>query len=415
MIMPQEHNRPSAYKAYSDKNLKLARIYIPCSLIIFGTAFQPFLGDDNRNFLLIGFMAISPLIFLFRYIVQDFFLLLFCLSIIIIQPLANPESIRWSTIFFTLMFSLSYTAYQNLLKETRFKIESFIFIVRSLMYAFIIVYLIQQVSVLVGFTIINESNYSITQKWKLNSLSAEASHAARIINILMFSYISLEELRRGENYSFKIHFWNDRYLIIGYLWMCLTMQSTTALIFLIIVLMKVLKVNIIPLLTASAFLVIILITLSSGEITYRFLNFVQAFSTFDYVILMEMDHSGSLRIAPLLVLSDLIDPFSFKGLFGHGIDSVSAFMSNYISGVHKGYTGGGMLRVWYEYGFFTTAFFIVFTLRVTASLKSISYFLFWLNIVFVGGPNNQIVWMYIMLFSSLIFFQKQSCQKRFDK
>ena len=97
------------------------------------------------------------------------------------------------------MFSISFIDYENALRASKMEVETFIKAIRFLLIAYFFVRVVQQVGVLTGLPILNESNYSAEFRWKLNSLSAEASHTGRHINLLTFAYLALGEVRTGEN------------------------------------------------------------------------------------------------------------------------------------------------------------------------------------------------------------------------
>ena len=145
-----------------------------------------------------------------------------------------------------------------------------------------------------------------------------------------------------------------------------------------------------------------------GELTKRIFAILSAFLTLDYETVLNADHSGGLRLAPMLVLLDKIEIFSVSGLFGNGVDSVSLFMSDYIWGVTEGITGGGLLALWYEYGLIAFLLFVFFTLKTTSALKSPAQFLTWFILIFIAGINMQIVWLAIILLRTLNFYHQHT-------
>ncbi len=55
----------------------------------------------------------------------------------------------------------------------------------------------------------------------------------------------------------------------------------------------------------------------------RAYKFLSAIFTLDSDFILETDHSGALRVVPIMILADLVDVSKFSGLFGNGIDYVS--------------------------------------------------------------------------------------------
>lgn len=395
-------------------NARILQYYVVLSLFAFGTALKPFLGADNRNLLLIGLMGLSSIFLLVARRIRKSHLALYFFmgSILLFPAIINPEHLRWSTILFSVMFSISFIAYENALQGSKMEIETFIKAIRVLLLAYFVVLVIQQIGVLTGLPILNESNYNAASAWKLNALAAEASHAARNTSVLMFAYLALEEVRTGKKYAFRTQFRRDQYLWLGYAWIVMTMQSTTSFFFAPLILFKSTNRRNFGFAVGALTIAMLLVTSFASDEFDRAATFVEAAFTFDYQRLMLADHSGSMRIAPMFVLMDKVELFSFAGLFGHGIDTVSTFMSDYIYGVYEGYTAGGMLQLWYEYGFITFALFIAFTLRIASALKSVANFIFWLLIVFTAGPNNQIVWLFLIVFASVEHFRNTALRER---
>jgi hypothetical protein len=147
------------------------------TLIFLSLSIAPaiFLGEGNRNLLLISIMFITPL-FLLKYLKFDKIdiLLLACFLLMLIGPyFTNIESYRISTILYSIMFGFIFITYKQVLYHSSFRIENFLKIIKYIVYAYFIVLIIQQFCVITGLPIFNISNYSPTEPFKLNSLSAE--------------------------------------------------------------------------------------------------------------------------------------------------------------------------------------------------------------------------------------------------
>jgi len=379
--------------------------------IIISMAISPAfaLGSDSRNLLLIGFMFLSPIIILryFEFDKKDLWLLVFLVSIVIFSPLNHPETIRWSTVLYTLMFGFTFIAYKQLLRQNKFSLINYINILRILIYSYFIVLLIQQFCVLIGLPIFNVSNYNPEQPWKLNSLSSEPSHSARIVALLMYCYITVKESVVNRKYNFKFHFKEDKFVWIGFVWTMLTMTSGTAFLFLAVFLLKFVRFK--NLLTVFISLGGIIIALNyfefpAAERTYKT---VMATLTFDKDAIIVADHSASIRIIPFLILAGMVSLNSWDGWFGHGVDHVSTFLSDYMPSVPQGITGGGFLQIWMEYGFISLAMFFIFSLFSSYRKGDFFSMFFWFMLVFLNGVNSQIVWLcLILLFTNKYFITR---------
>lgn len=385
--------------------------YVTIAVVVFSTAIAPALGDDNRNFALIAFMGISlPLIFFMplRLSNNQLILILFLATMTLVQPLINPASMRWSTVLFSTLFAATFIAYELAFKASRLRISSFERLIRLLLVAFFAVLLIQQLCVVVGLPVFNASNYSVRAPWKLNSLAAEASHAARVIGLLMFAYLSIREIRTFEPYSLIRNSRRDWMIWLGFLWAIVSMQSATAFIILPLVLSKLLNKSNMAILVPAVFIVFPIVLFNNAEELERVYAIGKAAASLQYTAVLSADHSGAMRVAPLIFLSSKVELLSWGGLFGHGVDTVSLFLSDYIGGVEKGTSGGGLLRHWYEYGFISLLLYIVFTLRASGALTSLPVFIFWFLFIFFAGVNNQYVWLFLILSSSISEFRSRA-------
>jgi hypothetical protein len=386
-------------------------------LISMATSPAIFLGEGNINLLLIAVMSFSLLVVIARYKLyrSEIWLLLFMVSIITIPPLAHPESMRWSTVLYSFMFSLTFLAYNRLLRYKIFNIESYLSFLKYIIYGYAIVLLIQQFCVLTGLPIFNVSNYDPVEPWKLNSLSAEPSHSARIVALLMYCYIVIKELISNAFYDFRKNFKKDKWVWLGFLWTMLTMGSATAFVFIAIFFLKFIRFKMLVqlglLVVATAFFV----DMIGVDAFDRVLKVFKATLTLDPNTIIAADHSASSRIAPMIYLAEMVDLTTFNGWFGHGIDNVSTFMSSLISGVPDDISGGGMFQLWFEYGFVSFILFVIFSFKCTYRKEDNLSVIFWFFLVFMYGVNSQIVWLCIILLYTNRYFSCQCSQTRKKK
>ena len=366
------------------------------------------LGEGNRNLLLIGVMAISPLILirygkLYRF---NKWLLVFMASIIIIPLIHQPESMRWTTVLYSIMFCLTFLAYCELFRKGVFTPINYLNLLKYLILAYFSMLLIQQFCVLVGLPIFNVSNYSPKEPWKLNSLAAEPSHSARIMALLMYCYITIKELVVHRKYRFKLDFKKDKWLWLAFIWTMITMGSGTAFLFILIVLLKFIRPrNLFPIIIGIVliFALINVLEITAFERTYKIFK---ATLTLDKDTIMRADHSASMRIVPLLVVIENLGFNTLNDWFGHGIDYTGTFLSDQISGIKKGTSGGGLLQVWMEYGFLSFFLFLIFSLFNSFRKEDLLSLVFWFMLVFLYGVNSQIVWLcIILLYTNKYFFK----------
>jgi hypothetical protein len=381
-------------------------------LIFLSTAPAILLGEGDRNLGLIVLMLVSPL-FMFIYFVrsnvsfESLLLMGFVFSIIFFQLQFNIN-IRWSTIFYTLMFSMLFICYDRWLSSGYLSIITFSNLIYFLIIAYTAVLLIQQFCVIFGFPIFNLSNYDPNTPWKLNALSPEPSHSARIVGLLMVTYVIVTRLVIKIGKEVRISHHKLALVWCSFFWTMITMVSATSVIMIVLVVLAyAVKVQFRNYLIAIVMLCISLFLMPEILIERSF-GILSAISSLDYETVLNSDHSAGVRLAPILILLDKVEIFSFKGLFGHGIDSVSFFMSKYIWGVPKDFSGGGMFSVWYEYGFISFILFILFTLKATDAITSLVNFLVWVIMIFIGGINTQMLWLTVFLLYTLKFYSNSS-------
>lgn len=390
----------------------LIKFWLSLLIISFATSPAFALDSSNMNLLLIGVMLISPII-LFISIrsisIEDILLILFMLSIIFSPLINHPETMRWSTVIYSCMFIISFITYKYLLYKDIFRIENFEKLIRYLIYAYTLVLIIQQICVLLGLPIFNLSNYSPAEPWKLNSLTSEPSHSARIVGLLMYCYIVIKEIMLNRKYNLKNDLKVDKWIWFSFFWTMITMGSGTAFLFIFLVLSVFLSFrNLIILLLVF---IILIGAITFFEITAfdRTWKVFLATLTLDTNKIIAADPSASVRIVPFIIISQLVDFTTFNDWFGYGVDYVKSIFSTYvrIGGLPEGFTGGGMFQVWLDYGLLSFLLFVYFTFSATYLKDSIVSVFFWFLLVFMYGVNSQIVWVTIVLLFTLNYFKQQ--------
>jgi len=381
------------------------------TIIIISLAIAPAfaLGEGNINLLLIAILGLSPMIILLyrRVYYIDILLVLFMLSILIFPLIFHPESMRWSTVLYSYMFTLTFIAYNKLLHKNFFSINNYVEVLKYLIYAYFIVLLIQQFCVLNGLPIFNESNYYPSAPWKLNSLSAEPSHSARIVALLMYVYITAKEIFQNKKYNFSREIKEDKWVWVSFLWTMLTMGSGTAFLFIAVVLLKFMRFKNIFFLSIIVITIVIGIEMLNVNTFKRTFDVLIATLTFDIDTIMKADHSASLRIVPMMIISQMVDLTTLNGWFGHGIDFTGTFLSTLIYGLPPGSSGGGMFQLWMEYGFLSFFLFVFFSLNAVYQKNEYLSLIFWFLLVFMYGVNNQMVWLAIILLYTNKYFYKR--------
>lgn len=358
------------------------------------------LGAGARNLLLITLMGISPIV-LITYPVWgkiDTTFLILIITTISFPLLNHPETMRFSTALYSCMFFLFFMAINRLLHYSDTSIYNYSKILRAIIIAYFIVLLIQQFCVLTGLPIFNVSNYTTDTPWKLNSLMSEPEHSGRMMGLLMFSYLTIQDCIYSRKLTF-LESWNsDKFVWIAFLWSMLTMVSAGAYLFLFLVILKFLnKRQLIPLVCIVTILIIVAASLEIKPFM-RTYKLILSLFTFDIKEIYRTDQSGALRFVPSLICIERIDLSTMDGWFGSGIDYVQTFMSHVLPGIEKGYTGGGLFAYALEYGMINFLIFLLLSYKLCfdKNNKLVSILFWFLNVILVG-INGQMAWSTICI------------------
>lgn len=352
------------------------------------------------NLLLVGVMICSQLMFFYPHkIDKKTICLLVFIGLMIFSPLLNhPETMRWSTVLYGTLYCLFFIAYDVVLKNSSIKKTDYLILLKYLIYAYFIILVIQQVCVLIELPIFNVSNYSLSEKWKLNSLTSEPSHSAMFLGILMYCYNVIYLYGKEHKVSFKKKLLENRKVWISFIWCMITMLSASAMLYFLIILSQ--FINRRTILFVCCFVGI------SWGVAYHYnfkpvvrtTNIVIAVSSFDENKIMTTDLSASLRFIPTILCIKQMDLRTIDGWFGHGVDYGKIFIHKGLIGVEDGYTGGGMLLFGIEYGFLPFIVIIVFSFIICFDKNNFfTSLLFWILFVLLGGTNNQSTWICIIL------------------
>ena len=381
-------------KANSTYNLFISFIIITLSV---SPAFA--LGEGNRNLFLIAVMMLSPiaLLFLKNFVLQktDIPLICLCLMMICFPMLNHPETLRWSTILYTCLFCMYFMVFTRFVNTNCYKLQYLSELMKQLIYAYSIVLIIQQFCVLTGLPIFNVSNYSIYEPWKLNSLMSEPSHSARIIPVLMYFYICCQ-LKLSDSFTVKGNIKDNPKVWAAFMWCICTMGSTTAFIFLFIILMKMIdKKRFIQSFVIVGCIVCYMFFVSENKSIVRMRKLAVATLTLNEETILMAGGSGAYRIVPTIQGAKKIGITSMDDWFGHGVDADLKAIKP-LPGATVG--NAGTFHLWYNYGFPVAVIwwlFSFFTCRIKGDMVSI---LIWLLCVFMyGGLNSQIIWMVLAI------------------
>lgn len=239
--------------------------------------------------------------------------------------LSHPESLRWSTLFYSMGFVTMYCCVYNLIYVRHvFTIHLFLKIITGMMYAYFIVCIIQQAFIVAGIRVLPIINLTqeLNRNIGCNSLSMEPSTFARFMLVFYYLYVKCHEYIRGEGPFDFTELLGKKHIKITlmFLWMMTTMGSGTAYVCLIVFTLYFVRWHnwyyMIPILGLIFYLV--LPTMDNEQLE-RATAAIEATSTLDRDKIMEADGSGASRINP--AINSLNADFTKEETwFGHGID-----------------------------------------------------------------------------------------------
>lgn len=348
-------------------------------------------------------MAICPLIFLFKvpFVSSAFWWgILYFISCLLMSLLHC--NMRFSTIGYLGLFIGMYITYYNLIYSKCFTLNYFIKLVRILIIAFGICLLLQQISILIGLRnipFINLVGQFYLAIDKLPSLTIEPSHSARILTVLMYSYIKCTELKNDQHLSLsKMLSSGNKWTTYCFLWSMLTMGSGTAFIGLgLLSLHFITKQNFIY--TIPTLLLLIAI----GEVVEikqmkRATNLLEAtVVSRDVNTMHETEGSGAIRIIPIVNTFTDIDLFASETWLGKGTQT-----KEYAADFWKRTTDKVVIVEQYGLISFILSLFLVFKCAIR-NFFSIETLLF-LGLLSMTLSNIYYAWTIMMIFTTIKYF-----------
>lgn len=377
-------------------------LYIWIILISMSTAFSFAVDDRQMNMYLTGLMIFIPflLIVQYPYIHKKEVLIYILFFAILISGLLHLGSFRISTVFYTLLFLLTFVYYFRLITLLPLDIDIYIKILKFILIAYFVVLVIQQFCVLLNAPFILNFIAGTTDTFKLNSLSPEPSHTARIIMVSMYSYISMLELKLDRPYNLIKDGKND-YIWLIFLYPMFTMGSGFAIVLVLFFLIKFIefkKAIYMLFLIIIAFIIVLNLNLPAVD---RVMRFGEAFLKLDPNLMMVADHSASIRVVPTFLYFTMFDVLNINTWVGFGIDYSANLIPTLMPGIPEGEFRGGLFPDFFiDKGLICVA--ILFAMINKFCLrKFISFDTFiLLLLIFASGVNTQLFWISIMLFTT---------------
>ncbi|MCM1368961.1 MAG: hypothetical protein NC204_01160 [Candidatus Amulumruptor caecigallinarius] len=359
-------------------------------------------GSDNKNLLLAAVMCLSPLVLLFRdarvFIPRiDIPLTILCLSIVSTPLLFHSESIRAVTMLFTLACSIYFMMLARVIRIARMSSGELLALIRWIVYAFFIMLVIQQVCVVAEWPVINVSHYFPDRgglsRFKLNSLSAEASHTSFTLGILMYFYtqifITAYPGNAGKCFTRQIGMW------AAYFWVIFSTVNASAYVFGLLFLIPLInRKTAAPIagITICCMMIFLVCTpVMQNKSFMRVQKLMFALPTLDEQKIMDADLSASCRIVPSIRGCKALAAEPDKLLTGHGVDADSRDIPVVAYGVRS---GAGIFKAAYNYGLIAAlSIWSLIAIVTIVPGKPVSWLTALIALTMSGEYNLQLFWV----------------------
>ncbi len=398
--------------------MTLIKKYPTLLLLAMSITISYFLGEGDKNMLLIAIMAISPIYILLIGVHKLYRLdyqFLFLAGLMFLSSYIHTDSFRLESYLYSFCFITSFIVLRISIYQGCFRLSFIILFLKYVIYAYGIVLLIQQICILLNLPVFNQPHIWEDNPWKLASLSPEPSHLARFMFFTFYTYLTLQKIESGRSTT-KLKFSKDRYVWLSYIWVMLTSQSTTAILFFPLIFIQLLnRKTFLKIIFLGMLLVLIVFLLFQNSAAFqRAINILPTFLTFDSSEITLTDHSAAHRLIPLIGYLENMNFQDFDFWIGKGMDSGRAFFSLYMFNVSGDITYrdnvvsiGGMLNYLIDYGFLIFSYFLYLVWQVIRKNNDRIIVLMWCVINLYSTFNTQMLWFSLILLMISTYFEKR--------
>lgn len=353
------------------------------------------------------FMACTPLLILFRtpnLSKAIVFSVLFWIVTVAMSVFQHGTN-RMSTFYYTALFLSTFCLYYNLINyNNAFTLDEFLKLIKIVIMAYFIVLLLQQICLFFGYSevpIINLMDASYYTIMHVNSLAIEPSHAARILTVMFYALLKLEEIHLGTPPSLSYLWHEHKFIILMFLYTMIALGSGTAFVGLAILFLYFLRRQYVMMVLIGAFLCYMLSPFIHFEPLDRAINVFNAALSMDAELVTETDYSASTRVNLLINTYNNFDITDSSLWFGYGVDADAAETGGVVSGMAD---YGLISYIFKLILFFSCCFTGLFSLEIL-----IFILLFSLNI-----GNIAYGWSALMVFSTIKYFYELRYEEVID-
>lgn len=365
-----------------------SRHFLVFIVVSYAVVVSLFVDAGLRNYLVLLAAMIGGILFLSLGLSLQrqavWALLLFL--IMAVQGLFWDGAGQLASVALTFLYAIGYFAISSLLDRVDDKRAFLMKVMRGIVFAFAILSVVQMVTSLAGLPVPNQM--ATKGLWSYNSLAYEPSQLGRVVGISMLCYLVLSRLP-GEVERPR----SRQKLLIAFLAAMLLSGSSLAALAMLLVyglsrsLPWLLLIMIISVLMWPMFLLI------DFEPLRRTVLLFSSLGSLDVDQVLGADHSGGLRVAPLLIYIRDASIAEAGFWFGYGREGLAHFFEGKIYGMSDDIVAAGYLPGFaVVYGVLVFVFFIwIFALR-QANRTTLPLIAFWSIFMTSSAWNTQVLW-----------------------
>lgn len=395
---------PAAAKSHWTK---VQRFIAGFYLVLLCVQYWPIEGYGT-SMVKVPFLCLSPFILIFAFRWSSCWKVAVCCFACLAWKLAvayfQSTPFRWVTLAYSVGFFFTYMMFYSLVHRGCFTVRNARTLLESLLWAYVIVLIIQQAYSLAGgseWRLINLVAARMSAM-KCQSLALEPSHSGRILGAVFYSLLKLWEFDKGNRLSIGDLWRGHRWTMIAFLYAMISMQSATAMFVLLLLLFYFFNWKyVLPIIAIFLLLPTIAEVTESNELK-RVMDVIDGARTGNTEDVIKADDSGAYRVAPMLNL--LHADYSDINLWiGHGIDTGYVIIEEDFAHSRENLLMGEILDI----GIigYLLSLFLVFSCAIhpVFSLPTLMFFFG------VGGGTGNLAyhWGILMIFTINSYFYNQ--------
>ena len=383
------------------------------TIILFSIVIIPLCNEAYVSIPMLTLMYCSPLLFIkYNKGIKGLDWCCILLMISIGQTaITHAEVFRASTVLYSCMYVAMFMTYAKILNGSGFTIIEFHKLCRTIIIAYAIVIILQQIGVVTGTYIINESyNLGNEGNLKVNGFTAEASQTATVIIAMAWGYIKSYEMIRNISDKVKAkELWkHDKKLVLAFIYVMFGTGSVTCVMAAFLLFLYFIPSRYIVRGVIGVIILFIGFLFSDLEVAVRIRTLLPVLLELDARAVYLADASSSARIGPYILYIQEFDITSFNTWFGYGCDygGLHAYSTMADAEIEENMGVGGMINSFYDYGFIMFFAFMVLILYLI-KLRSFEMFLY-IAIYSVNPFNMHTLWIYFIIMLTIKYLKKQT-------